>query len=168
LQNFFANGIENIWITTRIISSAYLANFYFTGLQDYNKASALCDQVVYFLHTCGGLDSNFSERAFPIFITNEISLIYDENFQTVFGLVTLHRFIFDSLQNKSTVLVRIRPAQLRKYLKMQCKRREGVDEPENNENFEPNGVLYLWYDTYEPLSGVFMSAVMHAGRRKVA
>ena len=161
----FANGVDNIRLATRVICLAYLTNFYYTALQDYNKVSALCDAVIAFPKDKlrdGNL--SFPERAFPIFITNELSSIFDEHFRTVLGLITLHRSIVDSLSDSSTVLVRIRPVQLIKYLKMQCKRCEGLDKPEISENFKLRHIFNEWRDTYEPLSETFMLAVLHASR----
>jgi len=165
LLNVFANGVDNIRLATRVICLAYLTNFYYTALQDYNKVSALCDAVIAFPKDKlrdGNL--SFPERAFPIFITNELSSIFDEHFRTVLGLITLHRSIVDSLSDSSTVLVRIRPVQLIKYLKMQCKRCEGLDKPEISENFKLRHIFNEWRDTYEPLSETFMLAVLHASR----
>src|SRR6218665_2991145 len=164
LQKLLTYWVDDTSTTTRVISATYLANFYFTALHDYSTASLLCDKVLDFW----GREAIFSERAFPIFITNESSSIFDEHFQTVLGLITLHRSINESLQDSSTVLVRIRPAQFLKYLRTQCKRCDGVDEPHIRYTFEHSDDLYKWYDTYEPLSEVFMSAVMHAGRSKFA
>src|SRR6218665_3700005 len=109
LQNWVADNADYVPIATRVVSSVYLANFYLTVLQDYKKASALCDKVVNFPGRWA--DRIFYERLFPIFIRNELSSIFDEHFRTVLGLITLHRSIVDSLRDKSTVLVRIRPAK---------------------------------------------------------
>jgi len=168
LQKLLAYGVDNssIRITTRTISAAYLANFYFTVLHDYSKTFELCDKALNVRST--ETDLVFSERIFPIFITTELSSIFDEHFRTVFGLVTLHRSIVDSLQDNSTILVRIRPAQFLQYLMTQCQRCKGVDEPAINETCEQSDLLYKLYDTYEPLSEVFMSAVMRACRSQFA
>src|SRR6218665_1549751 len=111
--------------------SAFLANFYYNALQDYKMTSDFCDKMFSFVNSlkfCAGS----SERAFPLFITNELSAIFDEHFRTVLGLITLRRYIVESFQDSTLVLVRICLVQLMKYLKIQCNRREGVNKPEDD------------------------------------
>jgi len=170
-QNIFKGLSDGATIITRVICLAYLANFYYTALQDRKKTSALFDAVTHFLigtkkHACWKTTKCCHERSFPLFITNKLSAIFDEHFRTVLGLVTLHRSIDDSLKGSSTVLVRICPVQLLKYLKIQCNRWEGVDEPVYNEIFKCNHTFHGWYDTYEPLSEVFMASVLRASSCK--
>src|SRR6218665_592689 len=124
LQKLLTYWVDDTSTTTRVISATYLANFYFTALHDHNMASLLCDKVLDFW----GREAIFSERAFPIFLTNESSSIVDDHFQTVLGLIILHRSFVESvesLQDNSIVLVRIRPYQFLKYLRFQCKRCDG-------------------------------------------
>src|SRR6218665_1593687 len=170
LQTSVTSLGDHITTSTYFISLAYLANFYYTALQDYTKTSALCDTVITFPEGCvKGLksDTSFYERAFPICITNELSTIFDEHFQIVLGLITLHRYVDDSLGDNSAVLIRICPAQLLMYLNIQCKRREGVNKPhEVTENYKDKHPVKEWMDTYLPLSEAFMSAVLHASHRK--
>ena len=78
------------------------------------------------------------------------------------GLITLHRHIVDSVKGNSEI--RICPAQYLMYLKIQYKRWEGVDVPEMKENFRRSNLLKVYYDTFESLSEVFMSAVLNASR----
>ena len=125
-QNFFARGVDYAANWTRVISLVYIANFYYTALRDYAKATAICDAVIYFpegrLKPHGKTNLSFYERAFPIFITNELSAIFDDNFRTVLGFIALRLCIVDSVKGNSAVLIRICPAQYLMYLKIQCKR----------------------------------------------
>ena len=88
------------------------------------------------------------------------------------GLITLRRYIVESLQDCSSVLVRICPVQLLKYLKIQCIRRERVNEREVDTNFIVDTMFkcrhsfHQIYDSYEPLSEVFMLAVLDASRQE--
>src|SRR6218665_3087341 len=155
LEHFFATGCLYITSATHIISSAYLANFYYTALQDYKKAYAVCDTVGLMMTGPWNL-----EEELPLLITNELSLIFDENVQTVLGFMTLHQFIIFSLP--VSVLVRVRPSNFLNYLKIQCKIREGLDVPEMHEYLNQNNAFDEWRDASDCLSAVFMLAVLRA------
>jgi len=165
IQNAFGLAAVTTFIATRLMSSAYLANFYYNALQDYKMTSDVCDTISS-LFERRRMWACHSERAFPLFLTNDLSAIFDEHFRTVLGLITLRRYIVESLQDSSSVLVRICPVQLIKYLKIQCNRREGMNEPEVDTNFRCSHALNAMYDNYEPLSEVFMLAVLYASCRE--
>ena len=162
-----AMGVNCATTSGRVINLVYLANFYYTALRDYYRVAVICDRVTHFPGGClkdAITTLSFDEQAFPIFITNELSAIFDDNFRTVLGLITLHRYIVDSAKSNSGILIRIRPSQYLMYLKIQCKIWKGVDESEIKAYFKRKNPVHLGYDAFEPLSEVFMSAVLHASR----
>src|SRR6218665_3448865 len=133
MQNASTKVGDSLTDITGVICLAYLANFYYIALQERKTTSVLCDAVAHFLKDTSEFNGfNTTEclhdRSLPLFITNKLSAIFDEHFQTVLGLITLHRNIADSLQDKSAVLVRICPVQFIKYVRIQCYRWEEVDK----------------------------------------
>ena len=169
LNTYAINLIQNIvglvtaseFVATRLISSAYLANFYYNALRDYKMTSDVCDNIFSLLKN-GKMYVRLSKKAFPLFLTNELSAIFDEHFQTVLGLITLCRYIVELSQDSSSVLIRVCPVQLIKYLKIQCNRRERMNEPKAYTNFRCSHEFYKMYDNHESLSEVFMLAVVCA------
>ena len=65
-------GSYYITTATHIVSSAYLAIFYYTALHDYRKSYAVCDAV---MMACPWNP----EEVLPLLITYELSLIFDGN-----------------------------------------------------------------------------------------
>lgn len=76
-----------------IISSAFLANFYYSQLNDYRKAIEICEEVVSFAKNgIDGLKINFSfflDSVFQIFLDPTTMSLFDRSIQTVFGFVVL-------------------------------------------------------------------------------
>ena len=83
-----------------IVSAAYLANFCHTTLSVFNRrmTTAVFDSTfMRLLH----INSNIIafEKLFPIAVTNKLSPLFDEHFQTVIGFLTLCRSISESSEN---------------------------------------------------------------------
>lgn len=74
IANTFHHLVElaamTTFILTRMLCSAYLENFYYNALQDYKLTSDVCDTIFSFFESHKCISKN-SERAFPLFLTNE-------------------------------------------------------------------------------------------------
>src|SRR6218665_612243 len=151
---------ETIVKPSFIASAAYLANFCYTTLSVFNRRMA----TAVFEYTCMRLlDCNPNavacERLFPIAITNKLSPLFDKHFQTVIGFLTLCRSISESSES-SSVIVRICPAQLLKYLGVQFGQYKHFKNDTGQHDFHCNHSFYLSFDHHELLSEKFMSVVL--------
>jgi len=143
-----------------VASAAYLANFCHTTLSVFNRRLATAVFEYMFTRL---LDSNPNvvacERLFPIAITNKLSPLFDKHFQTVIGFLTLCRSISESSES-SSVIVRICPAQLLKYLGVQFGRYKHFKNDTDQHDFHCKHSFYLSFDHHESLSEKFMSVVL--------
>src|SRR6218665_42060 len=143
-----------------LVSAAYLANFCHTTLGVLNRRMATAVIESMFMRL---LDANSNivslERLFPIAITNKLSPLFDKHFQTVLGFLTLCRSILESSEN-SSVIVRICPAQLLKYIGMHFGRYKHFRNETDNHDLHCEHSFYLSFDHDEPLSEKFMSTVL--------
>lgn len=124
-----------------LVSAAYCANFYYTALRDYSSAAKQCQMALQNVETLGNklnkINYHFITSHFTVFITNEWSVIFDSDVQTMLGFLTLLRAVRTEEHRNKTVAIGIDSIQFLRYIHFQSVRKLKANEIVSFEcNFE--------------------------------
>ena len=136
-QSIFENGISQLlrnvaqsWSSPAyLISTAYLANFYYTALHDYSSAAKQCEKAFQYLQSLENepvrVTIDVAIRCCPVLVINEWSVLFDMYLQIILGFFTLCTAVSGKSEGnrRRRIIIYICPHEFLKYIHFQCVRK---------------------------------------------
>ena len=124
------NSAMQIFASTSLSSGGvmmYTANFYYTVRLDYRNAMHLCDRVIddasmgnhNVVNGVCRFIVDFAVGSFPVLLSPRLMPVFDDEIQTVFGFVVLHKTLRRDRRYRK-VSVAVCPTQFAHYIRIRC------------------------------------------------